>query len=212
MPFCSRCGTRTVEGGHFCENCGSPIEASNVIPSNEPAKALTNNSVGWIDAETRDVANTLQKTILLKSNEQFVDLSSQQKGVFFLLLNAERTSETTRRIMSLTYGYRARYPISFRTSQIRTGSELVGALAFTTKRLIFLERRDQSYEVRYDLPFSQIEGITDATTTRTSDQMLRKRPYFVITCRTTEYRFYHPQANTIADAIRNYLRKTPNTS
>ena len=171
-----------------------------------------NVPVGWIDAETRNVANTLQRTILLKSKEQFVDISSQQRGIFFLLLNAERVSETTRRMTSLTYGYRARYPISFRTSEIRTGRELVGALAFTTKRLIFLERRDQSYVVRYDLPFSQIEGITDAKTTRMSDPILRKRPYFVVTCRTTEYRFYHPQASTIADALRNYIEKTPNTS
>jgi hypothetical protein len=213
LSFCPKCGTKTVEGAHFCENCGSPIEgALTAVSSNEPAKALMSVPLGWIDNETRNVANTLQRTILLKPNERFVDISSQQGGIFFLLLNAERVSESTRRLMSLTYGYRARYPISFRTSDIRTGRELVGALAFTTKRLIFLERRDQSYIVRYDLPFSQIEGVTDATTSRMSDPMLRKRPYFVVTCRTTEYRFYHPEASAVADALRNYIEKTPSGS
>jgi hypothetical protein len=157
------------------------------------------------------VASTLQNTILLKPNEHFVDFSSQQRGIFFLLLNAERLSETTRRMMSLTYGYRARYPLSFRTSEIRTGRELVGALAFTDKRLIFLDRREGSYVVKYDLPFSQIEGITDAKTSRMSDPMLRERPYFVVTCRATEYRFYHPQAEAIAGVIRNYIQRPPNT-
>lgn len=205
MPFCSKCGTKATEGAHFCENCGSAIEARTTIPPKPPVRALTDSPVGWIDAETYEVANTLHNTILLKPNEQFIDFSSQQRGIFFLLLNAEKVSENTRRMMSLTYGYRARYPLSFRTSEVRTGREVVGALAFTDKRLIFLERRDRSYVVKYDLPFTQIEGITNATTSRMSDPLLRNRPYFVVTCRTSEYRFYHPQADAVAGAIRNYI-------
>jgi len=211
MPFCSKCGTKVTEGAHFCENCGSAIEAKETLPSNPPDRAMTNAPVGWVDAEVYNVASTLQNTILLKPNEHFVDFSSQQRGIFFLLLNAEKVSETKRRMMSLTYGYKARYPLSFRTSEMRTGRELVGALAFTDKRLIFLERRETSYVVKYDLPFTQIEGITDAKTSRMSDPLLRERPYFVVTCRTTEYRFYHPQADAIAGVIRNYIERPLDT-
>ena len=207
MPFCPKCGAQATEGAHFCESCGSTLKDQATLPSNPPDTALTDAPVGWIDAETFSVASTLQNSILLKPKEHFVDFSSQQRGIFFLLLNAERVSEATRRMMSLTYGYRARYPLSFRTSEIRSGRELIGALAFTDKRLIFLERRESSYVVKYDLPFSQIEGITDAKTSRMSDPLLRERPYFVVTCRATEYRFYHPQADAIAGAIRNYIQR-----
>jgi len=163
--------------------------------------------------EIQSVAGILRKTVLLKRGEQFIDFNPVgQPGQFFLLLNAEKVRKTKVQMTSLTWGYKMRRPISFRTSYIRTGKELVGALAFTNRRLMFLERRDGAYVQMFDLPYSQITGVADAKTSRIEDPLLRKRPYFVVSRRGTEYRFYHPQADYLAEAVRNVTSRYEGTS